>query len=99
MVRISRSHRDGRGSIPRLGGYFFNNKIVLIKTVFEKHKNILMEMPGIEPGAFHMQSERSTTELHPHDKQYDFGLKILWFSSGLLRKDIALRAGFEPTRV
>ena len=22
-------------------------------------------MPGIEPGAFHMQSERSTTELHP----------------------------------
>ena len=25
-----------------------------------------MEMPGIEPGAFHMQSERSTTEPHPH---------------------------------
>ena len=25
-----------------------------------------MEMPGIEPGTFHMQSERSTTELHPH---------------------------------
>jgi hypothetical protein len=24
-----------------------------------------LEMPGIEPGAFHMQSERSTTELHP----------------------------------
>ena len=23
-------------------------------------------MPGIEPGTFHMQSERSTTELHPH---------------------------------
>ena len=22
-------------------------------------------MPGIEPGAFHMQSERSTTEPHP----------------------------------
>jgi hypothetical protein len=22
-------------------------------------------MPGIEPGAFHMQSERSTAELHP----------------------------------
>ena len=29
----------------------------------EDKKN--MEMPGIEPGAFHMQSERSTTELHP----------------------------------
>ena len=24
-----------------------------------------VEMPGIEPGAFHMQSERSTAELHP----------------------------------
>jgi hypothetical protein len=27
-----------------------------------------MEMPGIEPGAFHMQSERSTAELQPHLK-------------------------------
>ena len=25
-----------------------------------------MEMRGIEPRAFHMQSERSTTELQPH---------------------------------
>ena len=24
-----------------------------------------VEMPGIKPGAFHMQSERSTTEPHP----------------------------------
>ena len=24
-----------------------------------------LEMPGIEPGASHMQSERSTAELHP----------------------------------
>ena len=30
-------------------------------TIFKKN----MEMPGIEPGAFHMQSERSTTEPHP----------------------------------
>ena len=34
-----------------------------------KYENIMqkksLEMPGIEPGAFHMQSERSTTELHP----------------------------------
>ena len=29
-----------------------------------------MEMPGIEPGAFHMQSERSTTELHPRRTRY-----------------------------
>ena len=25
-----------------------------------------MEMPGFEPGAFHMRSERATTALHPH---------------------------------
>ena len=30
--------------------------------MFEKTK---VEMPGIEPGTFHMRSERSTTELHP----------------------------------
>ncbi len=28
-------------------------------------------MPGIEPGAFHMQSERSTTELHPLDNVHE----------------------------
>ena len=27
----------------------------------------IVEMRGIEPRAFHMQSERSTTELHPLD--------------------------------
>ena len=27
-----------------------------------------MEVPGIEPGASHMQSERSTTELYPQFK-------------------------------
>ena len=26
-------------------------------------------MPGIEPGAFHMQSERATTALHPRTCQ------------------------------
>ena len=26
---------------------------------------VIVEMPGIEPGAFHMQSERATTALHP----------------------------------
>ena len=29
----------------------------------ESQKDV--EMPGFEPGAFHMRSERSTTELHP----------------------------------
>ena len=27
-----------------------------------------LEKPGIEPGAFHMQSERATTALHPLDE-------------------------------
>ena len=29
-----------------------------------------MEMPGIEPGAFHMQSERATTALHALPNNY-----------------------------
>ena len=28
-----------------------------------------LETPGIEPGTSHMRSERSTTELHPHDQR------------------------------
>ena len=31
----------------------------------QKRKKKDLEMPGIEPGAFHMQSERATTALHP----------------------------------
>jgi hypothetical protein len=34
-----------------------------VKIKIRKKKNL--EMPGIEPGAFHMQSERATTALHP----------------------------------
>ena len=34
-------------------------------------KNCL-EMQGIEPWTFHMQSERSTTELHPHLNMFCF---------------------------
>lgn len=29
----------------------------------------LMEVPGIEPGAFHMRSERDTTTLHPQCRE------------------------------
>ena len=36
----------------------------LIEIIEKQNKNN-MEVPGIEPGAFHMQSERSTAELHP----------------------------------
>ena len=35
------------------------------------YQNEVLEMPGIEPGAFHMQSERSTTE--PHPRLWRFG--------------------------
>ncbi len=34
-------------------------------TFHSEKKYKKMEMPGIEPGAFHMQSERATTALHP----------------------------------
>ena len=33
----------------------------------EKDKKKFLEIPGIEPGAFHMQSERATTALYPLD--------------------------------
>ena len=36
--------------------------MTLCQSIVEK---ITLEMPGIEPGAFHMQSERATTALHP----------------------------------
>ena len=36
-----------------------------------------VEMPGIEPGAFHMQSERSTTELHPLSAFYGNRRRII----------------------
>ena len=34
--------------------------------IYDNETKLFLEMPGIEPGAFHMQSERSTAELHPH---------------------------------
>ena len=37
-----------------------------------------LEMSGIEPETFHMQSERSTTELHPQD-EYLCSLTFIWF--------------------
>ena len=44
--------------------------------VDKRDKNAAMEMPGIEPGAFHMQSERSTTEPHPQLLFYMFRITI-----------------------
>ena len=33
--------------------------------MYREKRKIVLEKPGFEPGAFHMRSERSTTELHP----------------------------------
>ena len=44
-----------------------------------------VEMPGIEPGASHMQSVRSTTELHP-----PVILKNINQNSRKLSKDVAI---------
>ena len=33
-------------------------------------------MPGIEPGAFHMQSERATTALHPRTMKYAYPIRV-----------------------
>ena len=44
-----------------------------------------MEMPGIEPGASHMRSVRSTTELHPHAGNIRFKDKYVRFSLILIR--------------
>ena len=43
----------------------------------ESKKKKEVEMPGIEPGASHMRSERSTTELHPLDSRGMFKIAVL----------------------
>ena len=43
-----------------------------------------MEMPGIEPGAFHMQSERATTALHPLSYRESFFIE----SNNLMQKSV-----------
>ena len=43
-------------------------------TTFKKLQT--MEMPGIEPGAFHMQSERATTALHPQQRKVSVQMLI-----------------------
>ena len=39
--------------------------LLILSTMLAPPAKRDMEMPGIEPGAFHMQSERATTALHP----------------------------------
>ena len=44
--------------------------LLILSTVLVPPTKRDMEMPGIEPGAFHMQSERATTALHPLPNNY-----------------------------
>ena len=45
---------------------FFNGgRVHFVLIFFAFNLALSLEMPGIEPGAFHMQSERATTALHP----------------------------------
>ena len=39
---------------------------LVIKCVFKNEKSKIMDLPGFEPGAFRMQSERDTTTLQTH---------------------------------
>ena len=43
--------------------YIYSN--IVLRSLSNYKKIFALEMPGIEPGAFHMQSERATTALHP----------------------------------
>ena len=48
------------------GKLYYFTQLELSQNLFILVQNLYnMEMRGIEPRAFHMQSERSTTELHP----------------------------------
>ena len=51
----------------------------------EKRWGKKVEMPGIEPGASRMRSERSTTELHPQSCQLP--VKFHYFQTDLLHFD------------
>ena len=61
-------------------------------------------MRGIEPRAFHMQSERSTTELHPRQQSNYFRLyyfngslweSVFWVISSWVQQSRAQNESFE----
>ena len=54
-------------------------------------------MPGIEPGTFHMRSERSTTELHPHDTVETFTKPVLIECENYSRRVFAKNAYIHCT--
>ena len=62
--------------------YGWGFSISVITCYIQSDSIKLLEVPGIEPGAFRMRSEHSTTELHPHC--YDLRLMNLYFVSLLV---------------
>ena len=54
-------------------------------------KKKYLEMPGIEPGAFHMQSERSTTEPHPPHMWINITIVFYPFTLGNDVTDVKIR--------
>lgn len=57
-------------------------------------KKKVLEMPGIEPGASHMQSERSTTELHPPVLNSEIDLLYMYalLIKGSINRNISTKA-------
>ena len=59
-----------------------------------------LEMPGIEPGAFHMQSERSTTEPHPRCYPFAFAKAYYYICQFTKRiRSFALAGGLHSKYV
>ena len=76
MLTGSANYNMQKGSVVRRGGGGSYEEKECKKKILEEGKEKKkkeekekkkenLEMPGIEPGASHMRSERSTTELHP----------------------------------
>ena len=60
------NYRELNYSVSIKSDYFTNKSWNGNRKQIESKQNL--EMPGFEPGAFRMQSERSTAELHPHER-------------------------------
>ena len=60
-----------------------------IKLKIDNSENSLLEVPGFEPGASHMRSERSTTELHPHDIRLSDAMSDAGESPQRIKMDLA----------
>ena len=65
LADYSSKSADSSAYSPKIGVWVWAFSLVFLVFPIIYKKKTTVEMPGIEPGAFHMQSERSTTELHP----------------------------------